>query len=50
MNAYIVMTVLDVLIACGYAVTGVNERSHTKALFAIAWGMLAGFQIAKAVL
>lgn len=50
MNEKIVLFVLSTMIACGYAVTGTNEHSYTKALFAVAWGILAGHQLSLAVL
>lgn len=50
MNSGIVQFVLGTMIACGYAVTGTNEHSYPKALFAIAWGIVAGYQLALAVL
>lgn len=50
MNAKLVLFGLGTMIACGYAVTGTNEHSYTKSLFAVAWGILAGYQLALAVL
>ena len=50
MNAKLVLFVLSTMIACGYAITGTNEHSYTKALFAVEWGILAGYQLALAVL
>lgn len=50
MSPYVAEAVLSALISCGYAATGVTERSYTRALFAVARGVLAGWQIAKAVL
>ena len=50
MNAKLVLFVLGTFIAGGYAVTGVEEHRYTKALFAVAWGILAGYQLALAVL
>jgi hypothetical protein len=50
MNSGIVLFILGTMIACGYAVTGTNEHSYTKALFAVAWGILAGYRLALAVL
>ena len=50
MSLYVVEAALSALIACGYSVTGVSERSYGKALLAVAWAALAGLSIAKAVL
>lgn len=50
MSLYVVEAVLSALISCGYAVTGVSERSYSKALLGVSWAAMAGLQIAREVL